>query len=122
MDAVPNFAPCEVVVVPFPFTDRDASKRRPAIILSSAAFNQASGHAVMAMVTSANQSAWPGDVTLADLAVAGLTSPCIARLKLFTLDLRFVIRKAGRLSQADCQAVQSAWAHNLAVNTSSYLQ
>ena len=118
----PSFAPYEVVVVPFPFTDRDASKRRPAIILSSAAFNQASGHAVMAMVTSASQSAWPGDVALADLVGAGLTSPCIVRLKLFTLDLRFVIRKAGRLSQADSQALQSAWAQNMVVTTASYLQ
>jgi mRNA interferase MazF len=122
MDSLHSYAPYEVVVVPFPFTDRDASKRRPAVIMSSASFNQASGHAVMAMVTSADQSAWPGDVALSDLNAAGLTSPCVARMKLFTLDLRFVIRKAGRLCIADSQAVHNAWAQNIAFDTAPYLQ
>ena len=42
----------DVVRVPFPFTDKTASKNRPALVLSSAeAFNTPSGHALMAMIT-----------------------------------------------------------------------
>lgn len=42
-----------VVRVPFPFTDRNATKNRPALVLSDAAsFNAPAGHSVMAMITS----------------------------------------------------------------------
>ena len=42
-----------VVRVPFPFTDRNATKNRPAVVLSDAvAFNTPAGHSVMAMITS----------------------------------------------------------------------
>ena len=45
------YKPFEVVVVPFPFTDRKTNKRRPALILSDdIKFNTPSGHAVLAMI------------------------------------------------------------------------
>ena len=99
----------DVVVVPFPFTDRLASKRRPAVVLSSPAFHQDTRHAVLAMITSAEQSAWAGDCAIHDLPAAGLPSPCLARLKLFTLDNRLIIRVCGRLAAADQRRVRSAW-------------
>jgi mRNA interferase MazF len=99
----------DVVVVPFPFTDRTSSKRRPALVLSSQAFNQASRHAVLAMITSAQQSAWPGDCLLEDLSAAGLTAACLARLKLFTLDERLIIRACGHLAAADQSRLRSRW-------------
>ena len=61
----------DVVRVPFPFTDRQAHKNRPALVLShAAAFNAPAGHSVMAMVTSAKHSVWPLDVPIADLVAA----------------------------------------------------
>ena len=43
-----RFKTFDVVRVPFPFTDRLASKSRPALILSSERhFNTAAGHSVM---------------------------------------------------------------------------
>jgi mRNA interferase MazF len=50
------FEKFSVVVVPFPFTDQDASKRRSALVLSSTAFNISVGHSVVAMITSAKNS------------------------------------------------------------------
>ena len=99
----------DVVVVPFPFTDRASTKRRPALVLSSETFNLASRHAVLAMITSAQQSTWPGDCVMGDLAAAGLTAACIARLKLFTLDERLIIRVCGHLAAADQRRLRSAW-------------
>lgn len=94
------YDPWDVVVVPFPFTDRNAAKRRPALIVSNRTFNR-NGHSVMEMITSAGHSGWPGDVPLRDHAVAGLRVPCVARVKLFTLDNRLILRRAGSLSPAD---------------------
>lgn len=101
--------PFDVVVVPFPFTDRNATKRRPALVLSSSAFNQKAEHSVLAMITSAGQSSWPGDHIIKDLDVAGLPAECMVRLKLFTLDHRLVIRKAGVLGAADQKKLRLAW-------------
>ena len=42
----------QVVVVPFPFTDRATTKRRPAVALSRKRFSS-HGHTVLAMITSA---------------------------------------------------------------------
>lgn len=47
----------QVMRMSFPFTDRAASKNRPALVLSdAAAFNAAAGHVVLAMITSAGNA------------------------------------------------------------------
>ena len=104
----------DVVVVPFPFTDSSATKRRPALVLSSNAFNQKALHSVLAMITSAGQSSWPGDCAIKDLDAAGLPTECVIRLKLFTLDHRLVVRKAGNLALSDQKKLRSIWQDMLA--------
>lgn len=103
-----TFERFDVVVVPFPFTDKSAVKKRPAVILSNADFNQSSGHAVMAMITSATGHDWPLDVAISELDRAGLNVPCAVRCKLFTLDQRLIIRKAGELGSKDKRALAAA--------------
>lgn len=105
-----TFARFDVVIVPFPFTDLSVIRRRPALVLSAAAWNAASGHVVAAMITSARQSAWPRDVAVKGFAAAGLTTPCVVRMKLFTLDAGLVIRRAGALRAEDAAAVEEALA------------
>ena len=79
-----------VVRVPFPFTDRQVQKLRPAVVLSQSDFQRGCGHLLLAMITSARQSSWPLDWPLEDLQAAGLPQPCLVRFKLFTLDERLV--------------------------------
>ena len=104
-----TFEAFDVVVVPFPFTDRATTKRRPALVLSDAeGFNRKVGQAVMAMITSAKNSDWPLDIEIRDLDAAGLPSASIVRMKLFTLDEQFIIRKAGKLAGEDRTRVTEA--------------
>ena len=70
--------PWDVVVVPFPFTERPTTKRRPALVLSHTAFNEA-GYTLLAMITTQAHTPWPGDTTLQDRDAAGLRVPCIVR-------------------------------------------
>ena len=98
--------PWQVVVVPFPFTDRATTKRRPALVLSAKQFN-GHGHSVLAMITSASHQPWPGDTRLSDLKAAGLTTESLVRLKIFTLDNRFVVRRLGTLAAPDRLAVST---------------
>ena len=111
----PSYKPGAVVVLPFPFTDQLATKRRPALVLSQARFAVESGHVVVAMVTSTEQTAWPHDVPLQYLSQAGLTKQCLVRMKLFTLDTRLILREAGRLHPLDWAHVQAALLQSLSL-------
>ncbi len=98
----------DVVRVPFPFADRQATKNRPALVLSDgAAFNHPAGHSVMAMITSASHATWPLDCAIRDLAAAGLPVASVVRWKLFTLDHRLVRGVLGHLGEADAGEVTS---------------
>ena len=111
------YKPFEVVVVPFPFTDRKADKRRPALILSDdIKFNKPSGHAVLAMITSQKNPDWPLDTLITGNRQAGLTAPSKVRMKLFTLDYRLILRKIGALTDKDRKAVINALGRLLALS------
>lgn len=100
-----------VVRVPFPFTDRNTSKNRPALVLSDpTAFNIPAGHSVMAMITSEVNARWPLDCTLTDLLAAGLPAASKVRFKLFTLDHRLVRGAIGKLAPADIALVRAGLA------------
>ena len=94
----------QVVVVPSPFTDRATTKRRPALVLSAKAFNR-HGYSVLAMITSASHQPWPGDTPIRDMKNVGLKTPSLVRLKLFTLDNRFIARRIGTLGSPDQTSV-----------------
>jgi mRNA-degrading endonuclease toxin of MazEF toxin-antitoxin module len=98
----------DVVVVPFPFVDIAAEKRRPSVVLSRREFNQSNGHSVCAMVTTASQTKWPSDIAIADLQSAGLARPCVVRFKLFTLPNSIILRRAGALALSDRNSVFAA--------------
>jgi len=110
-----RFEPYDVVVVPFPFTDKLAVKRRPALIISNHLFNgDYHNHLIMAMITTVKNSEWSGDIQLHDWQSANLTVPCKVRFKLFTLDRRLVIQRLGSLSPTDQETVKTAITHFLA--------
>ena len=109
-----TFEPFDVVVVPFPFTDREADRRRPALVVSSPDFNAVHHQSILTMITSAGGD-WPSDVAIRDWREAGLSVPCKVRLKLFTLDDALVLRRAGVLSERDAEAVKDSLLRFLAV-------
>lgn len=98
----------DVIVVPFPFTDRDATKRRPALVTSNTSFQEI-GNSVCSMITTKSHSPWPGDTELIDLDTAGLDHPSIVRLKLFTIDHRLIVKRIGELSEKDVDAVKDSF-------------
>ena len=111
-----TYKPYDVVVVPFPFTDRRAHKRRPALILSDEThFNKPTGHAVLAMITSQKNPDWPLDTAITGNRQAGLKVPFKVRMKLFTLDYRLILKKIGALTDKDSKAVINALCRLLAI-------
>ena len=102
-----TFKSFDVVAVPFPFTDRDATKRRPALVISNESFNRQHNQIVLAMITTATDNVWPSDVPLTNWQKAGLKVACRFRLKLFTLDQNLVLKTIGHLSSKDVKSVQA---------------
>lgn len=96
-----TFDVLDVAVTQFPFADRNAEKKRPALILSSRDFGAASGVALVAMITTGRASQWPLDVPVSDLDAAGLKHGCVVRMKLATVDVRRIDRTVGSLAESD---------------------
>ncbi|MGE0844671.1 MAG: type II toxin-antitoxin system PemK/MazF family toxin [Flavobacteriaceae bacterium] len=96
----------DVVVVPFPFLERPVAKSRPALVQSSARFNEENGHTILAMITTGAGSSWPSDHEIAELKETGLRHRSLVRWKLFTLPNELVSRTIGSLSRADRAAVR----------------
>ena len=103
------YEPFDVVVVPFPFTDFHKTKRRPALVLSQARdFGNIIEHTILAMITSQKNESWPLDVVIKNKESSGLAAPSVVRMKLFTLDNRFILKNIGHLSKADQTQVKQS--------------
>jgi mRNA interferase MazF len=103
---MPIFEQGDIVKVPFPYTDRPTRQRRPALVVSTRRV-QSLGLLWVAMVTSAENRAWPDDVAIDDLSAAGLPAASIVRpIKLATIDARDA-ELLGRASAATLASVLS---------------
>ena len=111
-----TFKAFDVVVVPFPFTDRDATKRRPALVISNALFNKQHDQLILAMITTATDNTWPSDVSLMHWQEIGLKVACHVRLKLFTLDQNLVLKTVGQLASQDVNSVKVVLAQYVDIN------
>ena len=100
-----RYAAGDVVVVPFPYTDRLAEKRRPALVVSGPALARYQLLWVV-MITSAENRAWACDVAIGDLGRAGLPAPSVVRTaKIACIEPGRVLRRAGRLDDETARAV-----------------
>ena len=97
----------DVVSVPFPFIDRPAVKRRPALVISSRTFNDSNEHSLLAMITTALLDTWPSDTPLVDFTAAGLKFHCYVRWKVFTLPNDAIVKKIGALCEIDRRGIAS---------------
>jgi mRNA interferase MazF len=104
--------PCEcgdVVLVPFPFTSHAASKQRPAVVVSSLAYNRAKPDVVLMAVTSQfRPSQTLGEVWLRDWQAAGLLKPSAVKPVFATLEQTLIIRQLGTLAAADQATLKHA--------------
>jgi len=105
-----SFAPGDVVVVPFPYADALAEKRRPAVVVSSPHLEREHRLVWLVMVTSTTRR-WRGDVPVTDLATTGLPVSCVVRpAKIACVGAPRILRKLGALCPADWKAVRASLA------------
>ncbi len=109
------YKPYEIIAVPFPFTESQQTKRRPAVVLSSSAHQKETGHCSLLMITSASNQGWSSDLNIQYLEAAGLSHDSVMRQKIFTIDSRLIVRKIGKLHAKDRQALNEKLAQHLAL-------
>ncbi|KAF0093230.1 MAG: hypothetical protein FD163_1719 [Hyphomonadaceae bacterium] len=101
-----TFAQWDIVVVPFPYTDRTTTKRRPALVVSNDELRENHGLVWVVMITSAKNAKWDGDIEIKDFEAVGLPAPSIIRpCKITTIDAGLVLGKLGGISITDCAIV-----------------
>jgi mRNA interferase MazF len=97
-----------VVLVPFPFTNLAASKRRPAVVVSNSAYDAIRGDVIVMAVTSQIRA----DPALREVPVvewqdAGLLKPSVVKPVIATLEGSLVLRKLGVLERGDQAALRA---------------
>lgn len=97
----------DIVVVPFPNGESPGTvKPRPALVISNETHHR-TGQVIVAMITS-SETAWPGDIDIANWLEVGLPKPSKVRTaKLATFDLQLVQKRLGTIDQEAKVAVKS---------------
>jgi mRNA interferase MazF len=102
--------------VPFPHVERPILKRRPALVVSRSQLAREHGLLWVLMITSADNAPWRDDVSIDDLALAGLSKPSVIRpVKLATIET-LAAQPLGRVTRSVASRVVAVLLHKLLVD------
>jgi mRNA-degrading endonuclease toxin of MazEF toxin-antitoxin module len=99
----------DVILVPFPFTDQTGSKKRPAVVVSSAEYQARRRDIVIMAVTSQMRPRLAfGEFAVAEWKKAGLILPSAVKPVVTTIERRLVLRKLGQLQPGDAKSLRAS--------------
>ncbi len=92
----------DVVLVGFPFTNLKATKKRPAVIISSQSYQQQRPDIILMAITSQiRNTLTTGEFILQDWEQAGLLKPSLLKPLIATLEQNQIVKVMGQLSSID---------------------
>jgi len=102
-----TFKKWDIVLVPFPFTNLQSVKKRPALILSPENYNN--GPDLIILFITSNLSAYGrmGDYRIQNWELSGLPKPSMTRMKFATIEKSIVLKKLGSIPESDQKAIKS---------------
>ena len=104
---MPTYQFGDIVLVPFPFTDQSATKKRPAVVISSAAYHQQRPDLlIMAVTSQVRPTQTIGEVTVTEWQSAGLLKPSAIKPVITTIEQTLVAKKLGQLKPQDQEALK----------------
>lgn len=108
MPSMTSFEFGQIVLVRFPFTDQRDGKQRPAVVVSSAAYNQARPDIILMAVTSQlRASTGFGEAVIQDWQAAGLLKPSAIKPIVFTAEKTIIKKPLGQLSDKDQEGLRA---------------
>lgn len=96
----------DVVLVGFPFTNLQTTKKRPAVIISSQRYQQHRPDVILMAITSQlRQPLAAGEALLQDWQAAGLVKPSVLKPLIATIEKKQIIQIRGQLSPTDKESL-----------------
>jgi mRNA interferase MazF len=97
------------MLVPFPFSDQTTTKKRPAVIISSDAYNNISQDIVIMAITGwTGGHLGMGEFLIEDWQGAGLLKSSAVKSAISTIEKRLVMKILGGLSSKDLSTLEKA--------------
>jgi mRNA interferase MazF len=97
----------DVVLVSFPFTDQSTTKQRPAVVISSAAYNRDRPDALILAISSRGRSGGTiEEPSIVGWQEAGLLLPSFLKPLIATIECPILRRRLGRLRPDDQQTLR----------------
>lgn len=98
-----KFSQGDLILVPFPFTDLSAVRRRPALVVSPDRLHQHSEDVILVAITSQvppSLGEFEIPLTSRDMALGHLPKPSVVKLsKIFTAHRGLIVKRGGRLQK-----------------------
>ena len=108
----------DVVLVPFPFSNQTDAKKRPAVIISSDAYNNISSDIVIMAITSQTEKTIGiGECLIQDWRDAGLLKPSAVKPAISTIEQTLVLKKLDKISLQDLISMDTALKEFLDIKT-----
>jgi mRNA interferase MazF len=101
---MPSYSKNEVLLVRYPFSDLSATKIRPAVVISGPHRFQ---DVIIVPLTSKTSPLSDGEFII-DWRSAGLHVPTAAKRGIYTVHPSLIVKRLGRLSDADAQQLDQS--------------
>jgi mRNA interferase MazF len=102
-----DFSKYDIVVVKFPFASSLKYKARPAVIISSTAYNEIYRNTfIILAISSQVSSKLDIESDIVDWQYSGLLKPSIFKSSVATIDQDVILTKLGQLSPKDSQRLE----------------
>ena len=99
----------DIILVPFPFTDQSTTKKRPAVVVSSSAYNaERPDLIIMAVTSQIKPASIIGEIIIQDWQPAGLLKPSAIKPVITTIEKSLVIKTMGHLEKNDQKSLQDS--------------
>ncbi|OAB59467.1 hypothetical protein AY600_15005 [Phormidium willei BDU 130791] len=96
----------DIVLVPFPFTNQQATKKRPAVVISSVNYNiNREDVIIMAVTSQIYEPLRFGEIRIAKWQEGWLLKPSVVKPIIATLEQDLIIRMLGKLDKDDRESL-----------------
>ncbi len=97
----------DTILVPFPFSDLTAVKKRPAVVVNSRNYqSQRPDLLILAITSQASASPTALESAIVGWREAGLLKPSVLKPVVATIEKSLVLRRLGRLAESDSRALR----------------